>query len=346
MHREGKIYASALPSVQYTLQTGFAVSLTGNLAFYTSQASNANISSILTSINYSQKRQFFVPIQGNIWTKGNRFNIQTDWEYSKFPQDTYGLGGKTTEADGYPIDYQYIRLYQTVLRTIAPDFYAGIGLDYDNYWNIQELNAHDTATDWDRYGFSSSSRSVGPTLNLLYDGRRNAINPQPGYYANLVLRSNFTFMGSEANWSSLLVDLRKYFHFPFSSKNILAIWSYNWFTLDGKPPYLNLASTASDTYQNLGRGYIQGRFRGENLVYLESEYRFGITTNGLLGGVVFANAQSFTEPGSHSFEKILPGWGLGLRIKVNKFSRTSIALDYGFGLNGSRGIFANLGEVF
>lgn len=345
--KAGKLYASALPSVQYTLQTGFAAAVTGNFAFYTSDEANANISSVMTSVNYSQKKQFFVPIEANIWTKGNKFNIQADWEYSKFPQNTYGLGGFTTDQDGYPIDYHYIRLYQTIYKTIAPDFYLGLGYNYDNYWNIQELNIpKDTTTNWDAYGFSNTARSSGPTFNVLYDGRRNAINPFPGYYANVTLRSNITFLGSDNNWTSLLIDLRKYMHFPANSSNTLGFWSYNWFTVAGKPPYLNLASTASDTYENLGRGYVQGRYRGQNLVYLETEYRFGITANGLLGGVIFANAQSYTEPTSNRFETILPGYGIGIRIKVNKFSKTNVCLDYGFGAHGSRGIFANLGEVF
>jgi hypothetical protein len=345
--KSGKVYASALPSVQYTLQTGFAAAVTGNFAFYTGEEADANISSVLASVNYSQKKQFFLPIEANIWTKGNKFNIQTDWQYSIFPQNTYGLGGFTTEQDGYPIDYTYVRLYQTLLKTVATDFYVGLGYDYDNYWNIMELNLpHDTTTAWDAYGFSHSSRSSGLTLNVLYDGRRNAINPVPGYYANMVLRSNFTQLGSDDNWTSLLIDLRKYMHFPANSQNTLAFWSYNWFTVAGKPPYLNLASTASDTYENLGRGYVQGRFRGQNLVYLETEYRIGITANGLLGGVVFGNAQSYTEPGNNRFETILPGYGIGIRIRVNKFSKTNVCLDYGFGNHGSRGIFANLGEIF
>ncbi|MFX6751336.1 hypothetical protein ABTH43_19640, partial [Acinetobacter baumannii] len=85
---------------------------------------------------------------------------------------------------------------------------------------------------------------------------------------------------SDNNWQSLLIDARKYAHFPKGSKNTLAFWTYDWFTISGKPPYLNLVSTASDTYLNMGRGYIQGRFRGENLLYMESEYRFGISRNG------------------------------------------------------------------
>jgi hypothetical protein len=68
--------------------------------------------------------------------------------------------------------------------------------------------------------------------------------------------------------------------------------------------------------------------------------------NGFLGGVVFIKAQSVTEPVTNRFEAINPGCGAGLRIKLNKFSKTNICLDYGFGLHGSSGLFANLWEVF
>ena len=63
----------------------------------------------------------------------------------------------------------------------------------------------------------------------------------------------------------------------------------------GNPPYLDLPSTGWDSYNNTGRGYVQGRYRGKDLMYLESEYRFGITRNGLFGGVVFANAETVSN---------------------------------------------------
>ncbi|HLZ89909.1 MAG TPA: hypothetical protein VKQ52_21800, partial [Puia sp.] len=296
---------------------------------------------------FTQKNQILIPLQGNIWSKGNRYNFINDWRYELYPQDTYGLGGLTKESDGYGIDFSYLRFYQTLLKTIAPDFYLGVGYNVDYFYKVREVDPPaGRVTDFEKYGISPTAVSSGPTLNILYDGRRNAINPEPGYYASLVYRPNFTFLGSDANWQSLLVDARAYKQFPASSKNIIAFWTFDMFTLKGNPPYLQLPATASDTYSNMGRGYIQGRFRGRDLVYLESEYRFGILSNGLLGGVVFVNAQSFTEPGNNRFQTINPGWGAGIRVKLNKFSRTNVALDYGFGLNGSRGIFANLGEVF
>ena len=47
-----------------------------------------------------------------------------------------------------------------------------------------------------------------------------------------------------------------------------------------------------------------------------------------------------------TIQGVVPGYGAGLRVKFNKHSNTSVALDYGFGQGGSRGLFMNLGEVF
>jgi hypothetical protein len=62
--------------------------------------------------------------------------------------------------------------------------------------------------------------------------------------------------------------------------------------------------------------------------------------------VVFANAQSFSPVPYSELTTIAPGWGGGLRIKLNKESGSNLCIDYGFGLNGSRGFFVNLNEVF
>ena len=134
--------------------------------------------------------------------------------------------------------------------------------------------------------------------------------------------------------------------FPAGSRNVLAGWSYNWLTTGGKPPYLMLPSTGWDDFFNTGRGYIQGRYRGRDMVYLEGEYRMVLTHNGLFGMVIFANAQSFSRDVSRQFDVIAPGYGLGLRLKLNKFSGANLCVDYGFGNEGSRGVSVNLGEVF
>jgi hypothetical protein len=306
------------------------------------------MSEVLTSVTYSQYRQIIFPIQANIWTRNSAFNIIVDWRYLEYPSTTFGLGGHSDINNGYTINFNYIKLHQAILARIAPDLYGGIGLYYDHFWNVKQVNppAGET-TDFERYGLTPTVNAVGPAFRLLLDTRENQIRPLGGWYGNVVYRPNFTWMGSDNDWQSLLVELRKYIPLSASHKSILALWSYNWLTIGGgKPPYLLLPSTGWDDFYNTGRGYIQGRYRGREMVYLESEYRFDVTRNGLLGAVVFANAQSFSREITKQLSFIEPGAGVGVRIRLNKFSGANLCIDYGWGTEGSRGLFVNLGEVF
>jgi len=167
-----------------------------------------------------------------------------------------------------------------------------------------------------------------------------------GGYAAIQYRSNYKFLGSTSGWQSLIIDLRKYYRFPAGSDNVIALWSYDWLILDGRPSYLDLPSTHWDFNSATGRGYIQSRFRGAQMIYAEGEYRFRITQNGLLGGVVFLNGESFSAAPGTRLQSIQPGYGPGLRIKLNKISNTNIKIDYGFGTQGSRGLFIDVGEAF
>ena len=82
------------------------------------------------------------------------------------------------------------------------------------------------------------------------------------------------------------------------------------------------------------------------MIDAEMEYRIQLTRNGLFGMVVFANFESFSNIGTWNFPEIAPAGGIGLRVKLNKYSRTNIAIDYGWGRQGSHGFFINLGEAW
>ncbi|MBS1774043.1 MAG: BamA/TamA family outer membrane protein [Bacteroidetes bacterium] len=344
---EKKTIISILPAAGYTLQTGFAAVLSANAVFSLEKDTVTKQSFLFTNVTYSQYRQIIFPLQCNLWTKDNKYNVNTDIRFMKYPQFTYGLGGSTDIGNGYKIDYANIHVYETVMRQLSHSIYAGLGYNYDYYWNIHEIDPPSgVITDFQNYGITKELRTVGLTANALYDNRDNQVYPLKGTYAKVAFRNNFKFLGSDANWSSLTIDFRHYIQLSAKKDNVLAIWSYDWFTTSGTPPYLMLPSTGWDPYSNTGRGYIQGRFRGDNMLYLEAEYRFRIMNNGLVGGTVYSNIQSISEPLTNKFTTTSPGAGVGLRIKLNKFSKTNIAIDYAIGTQGSRGFWVNLGEVF
>jgi hypothetical protein len=341
---------AVLPAAGYSLQTGFAVLLAASGTFYIfkNPEPDSHISTFLTSLTYSQYNQIIFPVQTDLWTRSGLYDIITDWRYMDYPSTTFGLGGKTKLNDGYTIDFNYIKLHQSVMRKISNHLSGGVGLYYDVFWNMRQIGVDSgVETSFDKYGFQRKVHAMGIALRLQYDSRDNPINASKGTYLNVVYRPNRTWMGSSNNWNSFLLEYRGYFHLTPTTKNVLAIWSYNWLTVgEGKPPYLLLPSTGWDDFFNTGRGYIQGRFRGKNMVYAESEYRFGISRNGLLGGVVFANAQSFSQFLTTQFQLFTPAFGAGVRIKFNKFTGANLCIDYGVGTDGSKGFAVNLGEVF
>lgn len=338
---------SIVPAAGYTLQTGFAGIVSGNLGFYEYETKDAKISNITSSLTYSEYSQIILPLTANIWFKNGKYNFVSDNRFISYPSNIYGLGGRTDPNKARTINFTGLKLHNKIVKTISKNWYAGLGLYYDQFWDITVLDpTTKRISTLIQKELGKSETAVGPILNLLYDSRLNQINPENGTYFNLVYRDNFKNLGSDDNWQSVTIDARKYFPFPSGSKNVIALWSLEWLTLSGKIPYLNMPSTGWDDQYNSGRGYIQSRFRGRNMYYLESEYRFGITQNGLIGGVVFANVQSYSGDLSVTYNTLLPGYGAGIRIKVNEHSRTNIGLDYGFGKNGSGGFYVNLGEVF
>ena len=116
--------------------------------------------------------------------------------------------------------------------------------------------------------------------------------------------------------------------------------------LSGTAPYLDLPATGSDGRS--ARGYSDGRYRGQHLMYGEMEYRGTLTSNGLLGYVAFLNTTTVddVDAGKKLFDDFAPGAGFGLRVLLNKHSRTNLTADYGWGKEGSRGLYLGIQEAF
>jgi hypothetical protein len=336
---------SVVPAIGYTLVSKTAIVISGNMAFRTGP--DSRISTVTGSTSVTQNRQITLPILSNIWSKNNKYNFVGDYRLYKYPQSTFGLGSSSNMQNEDPMDYAYFQFYETVLRHITGNIYAGMGYIIDDHWNVSDKGDLDgTVSDYSLYGKNSHSIASGITFNALLDSRDNGINPSKGGYVSLEYRDNYTFLGSSSTWSSLVVDVRKYINFPDGSNNVLALWNYEWLTLNGRPAYLDLPSTQWDAYSATGRGYIQGRFRGADMVYFEGEYRYQISANGLIGGVFFLNGESLSAAPGTRLQSIQPGLGPGLRIKLNTISKTNISIDYGFGREGSRGLFIDVGEIF
>ena len=365
-----------LPIIGSNPATGFMIGVGGQYAF--KMPGEETLYSLLSgSAQLTTKSQMLFLVKNNVYTKNNRIFFSGDWRYLIFSQSTYGLG--TNSPEGGTLDYQYniggietsndslvqpmkfdfIRLYQSASFIIRKGLYAGIGYNLDYYLNIEDeklrlgsndslITSHYAYSEY--YGFNRSKYySSALNVNMVYDTRDNMINPYKGIYALVSWRGALEIFGNKTNSSFFHFEWRS-FH-PLSIKNprhLMSFWLLGDFSPEGEFPYMILPATAYDQRGRSARGYTQGRFRGNNLMYGEAEYRFPISQcGGILGGVLFVNATTASSPQKSLklFESVKPGYGMGLRIMVDKKTRTNLAIDLGFG-DKSSGFYLAASETF
>ncbi len=316
-----------------------------NMAFLAGDPKTTNMSSIyfLPYTNFSSRKGFI--ITPNVWLANNRWNLNGDIRITRNENDTYGAGGNTSESVKSEVDYNYVRIYLNANRKIVGPFHAGLGFAMDYYYDVKVDTTGGHVNVLSSYGIGTGpeTKTIGFTLNLLYDSRKNSINPAGGFYTSFIFRINPA--SSDSNrWNSVYFDTRKYLSLSDRRHSILGFWGLYWGTY-GEVPYLILPGTALDGSGRTGRGYSYGRYRGKQMLYGETEWRFDLTADGLLGGVVFGNVQSYTEPSTGEFAYLLPAAGAGLRLKFNKRSDMNITMDVAVGKNSFRW-YLNLGEFF
>jgi hypothetical protein len=345
------------PSVGSKPSTGVNAGLAGNIAFVDGDPRTTHISSMSGGVKVSQKGQTLSGFKLAMFTPDDRWFIQGDNRLSWTSQNTYGLGGDTPAADAENLKYDQFRLYETAYHAVAPGLFIGAGININRHTNVRPGSGDASTFDQDAYvayslehGFNIDHQSSsGTSVSLLFDTRDNAINARRGWLASATYRTFFAgFLDGDSTWQEASIDLRTYRALTADGRHELAFWFLGDFVTGGTPPYLDLPTTAGDSYGRSARGYGEGRYRGDQLLYGEVEYRQTITRNGLFGFVAFLNTTTIDSdsPADHLFDTWAPGAGLGLRFLLNKKSRTNLCVDYGWGKQGSHGLYLSIQEAF
>jgi len=345
------------PTIGSKPSTGLSVGLNSNLAFFSGDEKTTHISSISGGLRVSQKKQVLSGVRINMFTADDHWFIQGDNRLSWTSQNTYGLGADTlpTAAGTENVKYNAIKLYETAYRRVRPHLFAGLGINVSTHGNIRPGDGVLSTFDQSAYvayndlhGFNDQRQtSAGTSAGLIFDTRDNGINAQRGWLASAAVRTFFNgFLGGDSTWQQMTLDLRTYHRLTRDGRQRVAFWFISDNVLSGTAPYLDLPATGSDGRS--ARGYSDGRYRGEHLVYGEMEYRGTITRNGLLGFVTFVNTTTVDNADARKnlFDDFAPAAGFGLRLLLNKHSRTNLTADYGWGKEGSRGLYLGIQEAF
>jgi Omp85 superfamily domain len=364
-----------VPIIGSNPATGFMFGVGGQYAFKMPESKLFSL--ISGSLQATTKNQFLFLVKNNIYTGKEKIFYTGDWRFLIFSQSTYGLG--TNSPEGGILDYQYnlggletssdsltqpmkfnfARIHQSINFKVAEGVYLGVGYQFDSYFDIVDeklrLNpgdslitshyAHSQYYGFDREKYYSSAINA----NFIIDTRDNMIMPYKGVLLSVGWRGALKVVGNKTNANMFQAEWRS-FH-GLSSKNpahLIGFWALANLTPAGDFPYMILPATGYDQRSRSSRGYTQGRFRGNNYVYTEAEYRFPISQcGGLFSGVLFVNGTTAnnTIQDLKLFDSIKAGYGVGLRIMLDKYSRSNLTLDYGFGEKSS-GFYLAVSETF
>ena len=387
LKKEKNLRLLPLPAIAASPTTGWMVGVAPGAYWSLGDKSNTSPSSALGSIIFTQKKQVLITAKANTFFSGDHWNMLTDFRFFINSQPTYGLGtgpqsakpigtggGDFSDTPFQPIEtaqmmeFNYLRIHNTVMKRIQDSrFFVGFGYHLDYHYKIKDelldLESPDTVlTNHFAYSFlneydPTNYISSGASVNILYDSRDHTMNPYKGSFLQASYRVNAEWLGSSQNYQQLYLETRLYKAFSQKMpRHLLSFWAIGSFITSGEAPYLDLPSNSSDMRNRIGRGYVAGRFRGKDWVTAETEYRFPITKNGLLGGVVFASATStsreelvlenVTYEKLKLFDAIRPAAGFGARRMLKRAGRMNLAADIAFGQNGSKGFYFAVGETF
>jgi outer membrane protein assembly factor BamA len=336
---------------------GFLVGVAGNVAFFRGDPSTTRISSVVASVTFSTQEQTAITERLTMFGKGDRWRLETDHRFQWTSQQTYALGADANRDTEVRLNFDFFRLHQTAYYQLRPNLFVGGGVYFDRHTNVSPDDDEEplfSESDYLAYSAANglpaeSQTSAGTSFDATWDTRDSFINAHRGWLARAGYKILFDgFLGGSGSYQRVQLDVRTYLPVSANRRHMIALWSFADLTVNGAPPYFDLPATGTDTYGRSSRGYAEGRFRGERLVYGEIEYRGTLMRNNLLGMVAFLNTATITNlaDDEHLFENYAPGIGAGLRLLVNKRSKTQLCFDVAFGKQGSKGIYLAVQEAF
>lgn len=315
-----------VPYPGYSLETEGFLSAVIISQFTTTQAraSNASIKFTIT-----QREQYIGALDWTVYAPKEAFFSQGVVEYSKFPDNFYGIGSSSETEDLVIYSTRRTRLVLNGLFKIASG-YLGPIVYRENFADLEKLNGEDS-TFYQLY----PGASTGLGVRYQKDTRDQILHGTDGYLIGIEGRVNTGPLG----W---------YSRYQFDGRKYGMIGKVEW----AARAYIDIATKKVPYFDapflggNLNtRGLYQGRFRDQFATTFQFEvrrnlfWRMGWAFFGGVGTVANAPIEVFQEPWVFNY-------GTGFRFLLDKKNNTNWRLDVASSSDGQIGLYLSFGESF
>ncbi len=327
----------AVPLVSYTPETSWSFGITAQYLtrFKNDTISNPSITGV--TFLYTLNKQYILNPNWDFFFLKNEYRATGALVYQRYPDSFFGIGNNTLETNKEKYSSDYILLKQRLVKQFAKGFYAGVQYRFEKTYQLKTISGSifEKQRVTGRNGYTAS----GFGASAIYDTRDNVLFPFKGYYVTISNHFYPKWLGTQFPLTNLNLDARYYWNFYKS--HVIASNIYSNFNFD-EAPFKMMAQLGG---QNLMRGYFQGRYRDQNMVTIQTEYRFPIYWRFI--GVVFAGVGDvFDSFNQLSFNNLKISGGGGLRFTVDAKERINLRFDYAWGRFQSRGFYLSISEAF
>ena len=318
-----------LPMASYSSETNWLIGLTKINSFRigTHDQSDTTIqpSEVTAMAYFTLNKQYKVLATADLMFGQNKYESYTQIGFIDFPNFYYGIGNNTKLSDECLVEAKHILFEQTLGYKINKRWYVGIKYHYINYLKVDTVGGSEHCNQEIVKGIDENEGlQSGLGFKISREARDNRFNAYRGSYLFFEYMNYGKWIGSKFNYQSLVLDYRKY------------VTPLKWLTIAGQIyaeakfgdniPVQSLSLMGGD---NRMRGIYIGRFRDKSMIEGQVEARFPIYW--IFGGTVFTGlGETAPDISGYSLQGIKWTYGFGLRLSVNKATRSNIRFDIGF----------------
>ncbi len=333
-----KPHIIVLPIIYYSPETRLAFGA-GALMNYRlgGDKKNTRPSSVGLLAIYTLNKQVQLSLRPEVYLPGNTFMLGAELGYELYPQDFYGIGNDTSDANVESYTPETLDFKFLVKRKIFGSIFVGVNYQVEKTI-IRKVKPDGMLASGTIPG-SQGGIISGFGFSLSWDDRDNVFFPRRGYYVQLGADFYSDAFGSDYSYTAARLDFRTYL--SLFERHVLALRFYLRSMGGGTAPFYQLSTLGGST---MLRGVYAGKFRDQAQLTVLGEYRFPVWKRLSAAGFTgIGNVATSVNGLLHNALRVSAG--AGVRFRVDTREGTNVRLDYAW-CSGSTGLYMTIQEAF
>ncbi len=329
------------PTIAYSPETSLEIGFNSLYVYYAKRDTTNRLSEINAFTFVTLENQYGVLLDHAMYSHEDKYFFLGKIRLQSFPLLYYGIGANTPKEYQARVDANQIWIKERVLRKLRKNLFLGLELDFQRLSQVDFVKNDEFESIELPLGYQGFT-NFGIGTGIVYDNRHNVLNVRDGFFSEVGFL-HYSPVFSDFEFTSFFSDTRIYR--PIGQRNVFAAQLLGQFNT-GNIPFNQLALMGGETMM---RGYYTGRFRDNNQIAAQTEFRFLPLPLGFskrIGASVFGSvATVFPTMREISVKNLVWAGGAGLRFLLFPKKDIYARLDLGVTPEGT-GFYIYLGEAF